>query len=232
MDVKFLKDFLFKGRSPNAIKLGTIMTLGRCWVRPRGCHVVYCGRDGQVDHDAIQAVMEIDAASININAQSLGTNAKWHYVRRQVSGCGIESPDSPVCSVETDVNGDMRGEAPNSPGELMIEQLSGARLRLRWVYNPLNEAVSPAGFNVYQDSGDGFDFDNPVGLMRYARQRNFAWPSAQLEHGKLYRYIVRAYAVDGEIETEELNSRIVAAVADSQGPAAISGAAITWEEVV
>ncbi len=122
MDAKFF-DSLFEGDSPNGIKLCMGVIGGDFWPRPAGCHTVYRGQDGVMDYDTIQAVMEIADSQVTINYQDLPASTIWHFLRRQVSDCGLESDDSPACVVVIDSAGDMIGDTPNAPHNLTIKKV-------------------------------------------------------------------------------------------------------------
>jgi len=227
MEDKFFLNAVYKGRSSNAIKLGTVLTLGRFWVRPSGCHTIYRGQDSVMDYDNVQAVMDIDDTSVSIDAQALPASTIWDYRRRQCSDCGLESGDSPGCIVVVNADGDIIGNSPNAPRNLRIEQVAGGKLRLRWRYFATNQEIAATGFKVYMDSGAGFDFDSPLATVSYNRKVEFTWLSETLTHGALYSFVVRSYATDAG---ESNNSNKVSAIADSQGPTAATGLSISWEE--
>ena len=229
MEAKWLKGALFAGMTANAFKLGTVLTLGWFWERLSGCHTVYRGQDGNIDYETIQAVMALGASQVSMPNQALPADTRWHYIRRQVSGCGLESDDSPVCEVVIDSSGDMISDTPNPPLDLTIEQLSGGKLKLRWRYTRLAEEIAPTGFNIYMDSGSGFNFDTPTATVPYGLggMGEFEWISGALTHGLLYRFCIRSYRTGGG---ETRNTDFVAALADSVGPDAITGLRATWQE--
>jgi len=226
MDAKFF-DSLFEGDSANGVKLGMGITGGDFWPRPAGCHTVYRGQDGEMDYDNIMAVMSIDDSQVTIASQSLPAGTIWDYRRRQVSDCGLESPDPPSCIVVIDADGDMVGNVPNAPVSLTIEQIAGGKLKPKWRYTPLAEEIAPTGFNIYQDSGAGFNFASPIGTVNYlAGKFEYDWTSIALVHGTRYRFVVRSYRTGGG---EEQNLNIISEVADAEGPAAITGLRTTWQ---
>jgi hypothetical protein len=193
METKFLKDALFGGMTSNAFKLGTVLSLGWFWQREAGCHDVYRGQDGVLDYDQVQAVMNLDDTQVSIPGQELPANTIWYYVRRQVSHCGLESDDSSVCIVMLDENGDMVGNYPNAPTDLTAQGMAGGKIKLRWRYSSIGQVVPPTGFMIYMDSGDGFDFDNPIAAVPYTGGYEFSWESEALTHGQLYSFCVRSY---------------------------------------
>jgi hypothetical protein len=200
------------------------------WQPSRLCHRIYRGQDGNINYDNIVAVMSLAASQVTIPNQALPANTIWHYIRRQVSDCALESDDSPACEVVIDSAGDMIGSTPNPPLDLTIEQLAGAKLKLRWRYTQLAEEITPTGFNIYMDSGSGFNFDTPTATVSYGlgSTGEFEWTSGALTNGQLYRFCVRSYR-SGAGETQ--NTDFVAALADSVGPDAITGLRATWQEV-
>ena len=251
MDARFF-DSLYEGDSANGTKLGMGLTGGEFWPRVDGCYILYRGQDGIIDHDNITAVMDGDDNQIAVSNQSLSPNTTWHYIRREASGCGLESPDSPPCIVVIDANGDMLGDVPNTPDPVSVEQLAGGKLRVRWRYPQIGQDVEPTGFKVYMDSGSGFDFDTPAATIAYRPwlagefssegmgglnesvaimqgvSGEFFWTSGELVDGQLYKFCVRAYR-SGEGETQ--NTDYVSAYADATGPDAAANLIASWQEV-
>jgi hypothetical protein len=226
VETKYHNFGVLDGMHPGSIKLGMLLTDGRFWVRPEGCHVIYRGLAGVIDYQNIQAVMEIDGESVEIGGQDLGISSSWSFVRRQVSGCGLESSDSPVCIVVTDADGEMQPLVPNAPVDLAASQAAGGKVVLTWRYNSMNEQIKPAGFHIYIDSGSGFDLETPAGDIRYGGFEG-RWTSEALVHGQSYSFIVRAYSQYGEEE----NSNSIDAVPDAVGPAVIETIEVSVQQV-
>jgi len=199
METKFLKDALFCGMTANAFKLGTVLSLGWFWFRPGGCHNVYRGQDGVMDYGSVQAVMGLGDSQVSIANQNLPAGTKFDYVRRQASGCGLESPDSNTCIVRIAADGDMLSLMPNRPLHLQAESLAGGKVRLRWRYSSDAEEVSPSGFRIYMDSGSGFNFSSPAATVDYGLggRGEFEWTSGALADGTLYKFCVRSYCEEG-----------------------------------
>lgn len=230
MDSKFLRAAIFAGRTANAVKIGTILTAGRFWVRTDRCYTVYRGQDGDIDYDSVQAVMDLDDSEVTIVGQDLPPGTIWRYIRRQVSDCGMESADSPVAVIPIDSAGDMIAATPNVPMDLQAEQVVGGKIKIKWRYSRLGQEISPTGFNIYIDSGGGFDFDTPDDTVAYNLGGNgeFEWESDALNDGDSYRFCVRSYTT-GAGETQ--NTNYVAEVADSGGPDAVTGLTASWEVI-
>jgi len=195
-------------------------------------HNVYRGQDGDIDYENSVAIMDIEDSQVSIADQELPPNTIWEYIRRQVSECGLESEDSPACKVAIDSAGDILGDTPNPPLDLTIQGLSNGRFRLRWHYTPIAEEITPTGFNIYMDSGSGFDFETPTATVSYGLggRGEFEWISDPLTDGELYRFCVRSYQ-SGPPITESQNTDFVADVADSVGPDAITGLRASWKEI-
>ena len=230
METKF-NDVLYQGMTGQAFELGTVLFRGEFWSRIDGCHVIYRGQDGVIDHETIVGVGDADDETFTIAAQSLAANTIWHYVRRAASGCGLESDDGDPAIVEIDSDGLWIGATPNIPYNLEINQVAGAYLQLRWRYSSVGQVSEPTGFYIYQAlDGESFDFDTPTATVTYSAssRREFTWLSAALVHGSKYKFCVRSYR-DGDGMSQ--NSSYVSAVADSVGPAAITGLITSWEEV-
>jgi hypothetical protein len=192
---------------------------------------IYCGQDGNIDYDNPVAMMGPDDSQVTIINQILPPNTIWFYVRRAIADCGLQSDDSPACIVRIDANGNMLLDVPNSPILLTIEQLASAKFRLRWRYTHLNEEIAPTEFHIYMDSGAGFNFTEPAAIVPCQLGRvggEYQWISDALTNGQQYRFCVRSYSEDAG---ESQNTDFVSAIADSDGPAAISGLQISYEEI-
>jgi len=202
---------------------------------PPGAVIVYGGQDGTIDYVTPLAVELAGTTAITIADLELPTDTIWHFVAQNVAdcGCGLQSVDSLVCVVRVDAAGDAILAAPNAPLNLTAIGLAGGKVKLRWVYSAIGQAVPPTGFNVYIDSGSGFDFENPddtveayAGMSRSAGSDELTWTSAALSHGQLYRFCVRS---SNDAGGESQNTNYVSIVADAQGPAAITNVTATWE---
>jgi len=202
---------------------------------PPGSVIVYGGQDGQIDYGTPLAVKPPGTTEITIDDLDLPVDTIWHFVARNVADCdcGQESNDSPVCVVAIDASGDAMLAAPNAPLSLTAIGLAGGKVKLRWVYSAIGQAVPPTEFNVYIDSGSGFDFESPddtvdayPAMSRSAGSDELTWTSEALSHGQLYRFCVRSSNKDAG---ESQNTNYVSIVADDQGPTAVTNVTATWE---
>ena len=191
---------------------------------------VYRGQDGDIDFDNAVATMDLTDTEVQIAAQDLPANTIWHYVRRQLSECALESDPSDPCIVQIGAAGDMILNTPNAPGSLAVEQVAGAKLTVRWRYSELSQEIVPTGFRIYIDSGSGFDFDTPDATVAFAQGGGpeFSWTSSALNDGQTYKFCIRAYKTDAG---ESQNTAFVSATADSSGPSGLSGIIGSWEDV-
>jgi hypothetical protein len=190
---------------------------------------VYRGQDGVIDYNTPIATMLLDDTQVAIAGQTLPAGTIWHYVRRRIKNCcELQSLDSPVCIVRIGDDGEIRGDMPNPPTDLIAEGMAGGKIRLRWRYSAASQETPPAGFAIFvSDSDTPWDFDDPVGLVEsgIGRNNSFSWTSAAMTHGKLYRFIVRAYSATGELSQ---NTNEVSFAADAVGPEAIATVFAEW----
>jgi len=158
-------------------------------------HNVYRGQDGNIDYENCLAFMDLEDSQVSVLNQDLPPDTIWHFIRRQVSECDLESEDSPACVIVVNSAGDMVGDVPNPPLDLAIEGLSGGCFKLRWRYTTIGEELAPTGFNIYMDSGEGFDFNSPIATVPYGLGGfgEFEWISDPLTPGQRYRFCVRSY---------------------------------------
>jgi len=192
---------------------------------------IYRGQDGSIDYDTIVATMTDLDDDVEIAVQALGAGEIWHYVRRQLSECLLESDPSPACIVAIDGAGDMIPDRPNVPDSVALEVRAAGTLRARWRYSDLDQEIGPTGFRVYAAAlGAALDFGTPAATVLYYQggNRQFYTDLAGLTDGTRYRACVRAYATAGG-ETANINE--VSAVARSSGPATLTYLNATQEAV-
>ena len=229
MDSKFFCS-LFEGDCPNGVKLGMGLTGGEFWPQPAGCMTAYRGQDGSLEYDTIHAVMNVDAEQVTISNQALPPLTIWQYIRRRVSGCGLESADSPPVICRIDEFGDLILDMPNVPDPVLSVAIAGGKAQLSWRYNPYEEEVSPTHFNIYHaELGSSFDWDNPTDVVVFdlGLAGLFTWESESLEHGKTYLFTVRAEHTD---YAETINTNVVSVKVDTVGPPALTDLRAAWEE--
>ncbi|KKK87876.1 hypothetical protein LCGC14_2748840 [marine sediment metagenome] len=189
---------------------------------------VYRGQDGDIDYSTAVATMDLTDTEVEIAAQYLPADTIWHYVRRELSECALESDPSDPCIVQIDDAGDMILDTPNIPDSLTVEQAAGAKLKVRWRYSELAQEIAPTGFRIYIDSGTGFDFDTPDDTVAFAQGGGpeFSWTSSALNNGQTYKFCIRAYTTAyGETQ----NVSFVSGVAKSSGPSGLTGITGSWE---
>jgi hypothetical protein len=190
---------------------------------------VYAGQDGVINYVTPVATMLLADTSVNITID-MPANTIWHFVRRRVAPCALESADSDVCIVKIDADGDMIPLAPNLPTHLAAEAIAGGDVRLRWRYCTIHQEIVPTAFRIYIDDGSGFDFDTPDASLSYGYGGNgeFSYDLTGLTPGTRYRFCARAYNSTSTGETQ--NESAVACTPIATGPAAFSAAIAASEE--
>jgi len=194
------KAVLCNGVSPDAFKLGTVLTRGWFWVRRAGCTAVYHGPSvDQVDFGRIEHVAEADAREVSLPAHlTPEAGAKGCYVVRRFNGHGDqECTTGATVVVRMGGDGKPAATAPNGISDLHAAQVSGGRIRLEWLYCPLDQQAEPARFNVYAAGADGqFDFGAPLATIVYGGRRLYRYLTDALAEGE-HHFVVRAQAANG-----------------------------------
>jgi hypothetical protein len=209
---------------PTQEKITELYLMGR----DGGYYRIYRGRDGIIDYDNVVGLMTLADTNIQMINPVLPPNSIWTYVRRRVSDCGLESPDSPPHKIIINSEGTMILSTPNVVQALTVQPLAGGFMQLQWQYIPTEQEVIPTGFKIFIDSGSGFDFANPAATVAYKRTWVHKWKSAALNHDQTYKFCVRSYTANAG---ETINTNFVSAKADSVGPDAAQGLSATWEEI-
>jgi hypothetical protein len=111
---------------------------------------------------------------------------------------------------------------PAPPVGITIEQLAGAKLRVRWLNNKLAAGGKPTGFHVYKGTPT-ISYGSPAGTVNYADVRDFHFDLTGLTNGATYQVGVRAF----NATAEEPNTTVASAVAVSTGPTAVDSLAVS-----
>ena len=163
----WLREALLNGMTDAAVKLGTVLTLGRFWMRRAGCSAVYRleKRECQLsslnwDSSCPVCVAARDASRVSLPTYlSHEAGSTCYYILRRFNACGQQ--DRTTCGqvcVHIGCDGQLAAPSPNSSFEFWISMLhmSGRHAAcLEWFYCPLDQAATPRVFNVYWDGGDG-----------------------------------------------------------------------------
>ncbi len=195
---------LCNGACADAFKLGTVLTRGWFWVRRTGCTAIYRGPSTEeVDFGKILHVAEADARQIVLPAYlTPEAGAKCCYVVRRFNGHGDEEHTRGAAAVVR--MGDDGKPAPPAPNDVFAlhgVQVAGGRVRLEWLYWPLDQQTQPVRFSIYKDNAGGpVDFDTPLATVAYQGRRFHRCLTDALPDGT-HRFVVQAESADG-VESE------------------------------
>lgn len=190
-----LRDALANGLSSTAFKLGTTLTRGWFWARRRGCTAVYRGPNvARVDFRHILQVADPGAGVIVLPAGLSHPPASTHcyLVQRFNSHGAPEGTTTAAVMVRIGPDGRLAPPAPNAVVGLKGEWIGGHRLRLTWLYCPLDQETAPREFHIYWDSGaGGIDLEHPFATIPYQGRRFYRWETEPLGGGP-YLFAVRS----------------------------------------
>ncbi len=200
METRFLKDALFSGMTPNAFKLGTVLSLGWFWMRMSGCTVLYRGLSMEtVDFDSILVVSEYNSTLVALpDYLEHNIDTTYFYVVHRVNVCGNEEQTlAGAVKIAIDSNGDIVEPHPNSIFEVKAKQIAGSKIELIWFYSPFRQRAEPTCFNVYYDNGTGeIDYQNKLSAINYNGRKFYSYTTGVLVLGK-YLFAVRAEDLSG-----------------------------------
>jgi hypothetical protein len=214
MEKTWLRDALTTGMSVNAIKSGTVLTLGWFWARLHGCYVLYRRESvEEIDFGNIVGVCNLNAPEIRLTGLAHVMNTTYFYVLNSVNCCGHrESTFGAVTELEIDNRGDLLSGRPNSITEVRVLQVEGLKAVLEWYYCPLNQRAKAVRFKIYGDSGSGqVDYQNPLSIIEYNEQRFYRYPSDLPGLGR-YLFVIRAADSNGVENKSSAHIRLDAAV--------------------
>ena len=188
-------DTLFNGMTVNALKLGTVLTLGWFWVRVSGCSALYRGPSmEQIAFEAVLAVAERDACEISPPDYLLHlSDSTYLYVVRRYNHCGYQELTlAAAAKVSLDAEGGLEKLRPNKIFTARAEQVDAEKVRLTWFYCPLEQESQPVCFNVYYDSRTGqINYENPLAVISYQGLKFYRYESDSIEPGK-YLFAIKA----------------------------------------
>lgn len=192
MDGKFYSG-IFEGDSPGGVKLGMSLTGGDFWPRVDGCQNLYRSEgDGAVDFTRIVASVDVGEDSVSVpvvfDHDAMGV---YVYVLRRVNCCGNEEQsERAVVRVGFDSAGELIGSACNVVFGLYAEWATNVRIRLGWLYTPLNQLTACNEFHVYTNGGDGaIDFESAIAVIEYASAGFYSY-EIDASEGMLWRVCV------------------------------------------
>jgi hypothetical protein len=211
METNWLKEALYGGMTSNALKLGTVLSLGWFWPRVGGCSVLYRGEGMEtIDFASILAVAEAGADQIGPPSYvQHNSSSAYFYVIRRANNCGgQEHTLSAAVKVSIDAEGNLAGPQPNRIFSARAKQVDGSKLELVWYYCPLEQQTPPVCFNVYYDGGAGqIDYETPVATFGYAGRRFYSYESDLLDPGE-YLFCIRAEDAAGTESSSSAHTRI------------------------
>lgn len=191
---------LCNGACADAFQLGTVLSRGWFWVRRAGCTAVYRGPTvEQVDFEQIMHVADTDARQITLPAHlTPEAGAKCCYVIRRFNGQGDqELTTGAAVVVRMGDDGRPALPAPDEVFGLHGVQVAGGRVRLQWLYCPLDQQAEPVRFNIYKGNAGGpVNFDTPLATTAYQGRRFHRYLTDALPDGT-HHFVVRAESADG-----------------------------------
>ncbi len=197
--LSWLRETLLGGMTSTALKLGTGLTRGWFWMRRGGCTVLYGGAThGQADFNHVLQVIDTGSEALSLVVYPSWPTASAHYyLIQRFNNCGEqERTTAAAIVVRVAPDGQLVPSAPNALSCLKGEQIAGNRLRLTWLYCPLDQGVPPEQFNVYWDGGTAqIDFENPVAVIPYRERKLYHYDSDVLDNGQ-YVFVVKPMGLD------------------------------------
>jgi hypothetical protein len=195
METQFLRDALFTGMTPNAFKLGTVLTRGWFWQRVAGCSVLYRGKRMEaIDFGNVLTVAGLDSEEISPSGYlQHGADSTCFYVVRRVNYCGyLEHTLLAAVKVQIGTEGDLAQPRPNGILDVKADRVDGGRVQLVWFYCPLDQESPPVLLKIHFDNGTGqIDYENAIASINYIGQRYYCFETEPLNPGD-YLFCVRA----------------------------------------
>lgn len=175
------------------------------WVRSTGFLLLRRYTGSQFPRPAAAPIVGFAARpASSVDSDSGATYANetvyWHVVDR-VSVNGVlhqQDADQAHCAAY-DSNGYV-GAIPNTPiVARLIPVGDGTRVRLQWLYNPVDQQAAPERFDIFHNSGSGdIDWGTVQESIDYIDGREwYSWRSGSFSPGDSVKVSVRARTASG-----------------------------------
>lgn len=200
LEKTWLMDISSNGMTGNAVKLGTVLSMGWFWMRNNGCDALYRGMNiEQIDFKNILRIVEPDTESILPPVFCEHENdMSYFYIVRHFNKIGIvEQTIRATVKVSLDSNGNIKVNRPNAIFTLNAKILEDSIVRLEWFYCPLEQKSIPNCFRIYFDNGSGqVDYENSIAEVHYTNRNVYHFVSQSLDT-KAYLFAIKAENLDG-----------------------------------
>ena len=163
-----------------------------------------------INFDNILTVAEADVKSISPPGYvQHDSGTTYFYVIRRANHCGDQEHTlAAAVRVAIDVDGELVQPQPNGIFGVKAEQTDGGKVRLMWLYCPIEQDSEPAFFKIYYDDKTGqIDYENPVATVSYKGRRFYSYQSDALEAGS-YLFAVRVEDTAGTQDSSLARIRI------------------------
>lgn len=171
--------------------------------------------------------------NLTLAGQALMAATTYYYLARAVSPYGVLSEPvlTDVLTVVVQDDGAVEPPVGNEPTDLTVTSVAGGVLQVRWRYSEAGQPAEPTGFKIYSVSEDVPPVWTLLATIASRGGRNYTWNSAALAHETELAVCVRTYKTytygTGEeaydVDYETAITATVTAVADAEGPPAITG---------
>jgi len=173
MDSGFYGQVLDGGMSAVAYGIGTVLTRGWFWFRPVGWSLVFAA-DDQDGIDNAEFVKGFDSGSQQVTLPQwfiagLGGDDAVVFIRRANGFGELEKTLASAVWLAFDDSGELVGKGGNGVMSICFERTYSFRLKMWWLYSPINQGVDPVEFRVFRDDGTGvMDRSEALAAVEYA----------------------------------------------------------------
>ena len=194
-EMDWLSEALFHGATASAFQLGTVLSGGWFWMRPDACMAIYRGPSiAQVDFDNVLCVVPRECRQIVLpDSLEHEPGVSYCYVVRCFNPSGhSERTLAAAVVVRFDAEGQLVELMPNDVFGLSADPAADHKVRLAWIYCPLDQQEEPEVFRIYTDNGTGqIEFETPMASIPFEGRRFYCYQTQGLPDG-LYRFAIVA----------------------------------------
>ena len=173
MEGGFYRQVLQGGMSAVAYGIGTVMTRGWFWFRPAGWSVVFAANDrDEIDNAEFVKGFDSDSQQVTLPlwfTAGIGADGAVVFIRRANGFGELEKTLASSVLLIFDDSGEPIGKGGNGVMSICFQRTYSFKLKMWWLYSPIDQGVEPVEFRVFEDDGSGvIDRSKASAVVEYA----------------------------------------------------------------
>lgn len=172
MDSGFYREVLAGGMSALGYGIGTVLTRGWFWFRPAGWSLLF-DADDQDKIESARFVKGFDSDTEQVTLpqwfiSSCSDDDAVIFIRNANGFGELEKTLASAVRLMLDDSGRIIGPGANGVMSICFERTYSFKLRMWWLYSPINQGCEPVEFRIFRDDGTGvMDRSEVLAVVEY-----------------------------------------------------------------